>query len=122
MSRQQQIEQGEIYWVDLGEPIGSSPGYTHPCVVIQNNIFNVSRINTTLIMLLTSNLRRSQAPGNVLLNPGEAALPQQSVVVVSQIYTVDKSQLVEQIGKLSARRVLQILQGLYLLTEPREVT
>ena len=115
------IKQGDVYWVDLGEPIGSSPDYTHPCVVIQNNLFNESRLQTVLVALLTSNLRRAQAPGNLLLKSGEANLPRQSVVVVSQIYTVDKIQLVEQIGSLAERRILQVLQGLYLLTEPREV-
>lgn len=116
------IQQGSVYWVDLGDPIGSSPGYLHPCVVIQNNLFNESRLQTLLVALLTSNLRRAQAPGNVILALGEANLPKQSVVVVSQIYTIDKTQLGEYIGNLSERRVLQILQGLYLLTEPREVS
>ncbi len=116
------IQQGNIYWVDLGDPIGSSPGYLHPCVVIQNNLFNESRLQTLLVALLTSNLRRAQAPGNVILALGEANLPKQSVVVVSQIYTIDKTQLGEYIGNLSERRVLQILQGLYLVTEPREVS
>ena len=69
---------------------------------------------------LTSNLRRATAPGNVLLEPGEANLPRQSVVNVSQIFTVDKSQLDDKIGTLSARRVRDILNGIRLLTEPRE--
>ncbi|MCB0155563.1 MAG: type II toxin-antitoxin system PemK/MazF family toxin, partial [Anaerolineae bacterium] len=83
------IEQGEIYWIDLGDPTGSSPGYRHPHVVIQNNIFNQSRINTVVVCVITSNLKRAEAPGNVLLNEGEGNLPKQSVVNVSQIFTVD---------------------------------
>lgn len=115
------IEQGDVYWIDLGDPIGSSPGYRHPYVVIQNDLFNQSRINTIVVCVLTSNLKRAGAPGNVLLTVGEAGLPKQSVVVVSQILTVDKSQVDEYIGTLSARRVQQILDGIRLLTEPREV-
>jgi len=114
------IEQGEIYWVDLGRPTGSEPGYRHPHVVIQNNLFNASRINTVVVCALTSNLKRSQAPGNVLLNKGEADLPKQSVVNISQIYTVNKADLVEKIGKVSEKRFDEILYGIKLLTEPRE--
>ena len=114
------INQGDVFWVDLGEPTGSAPGYQHPHVVIQNNLFNQSRMNTVLVCALTANLKRAQAPGNVLLDAKEAQLSKRSVVVVSQIFTVDKTQLGEQIGMLSRRRVRQILDGIKLLTEPRE--
>lgn len=79
--------------MDLDEPHGSEPGYTRPYVVIQNNVFNQSRINTVLVCALTSSLKRGQDPGNVTLNAGEADLPQPSIVVVSQLVTLDKSQL-----------------------------
>jgi mRNA interferase MazF len=115
------INQGEIYWVELEEPSGSEPGYSHPHVVVQNNVFNVSKINTVIVCALTSNLKRAQAPGNVLLEQGEGDLPKQSVVLVSQIFTVDKSQLGEFIGKLPEHRVKQILEGICLLTEPRNL-
>lgn len=114
------IKQGDVFWVDLDDPSGSEPGYRHPHVVIQNNLFNRSRINTVVVCALTSNLKRAQAPGNVLLTPREAKLPKQSVVNVSQIFTVDKTQLSEKIGSLSVQRVREILNGLRLLTEPRE--
>ena len=115
------IRQGEIYWVYLDDPVGSEPGYTHPHLVIQNNVFNASRINTVAVCALTSNLKRAEAPGNALLNKGEAGLPKQSVVNISQLYTVDKSQLGEKIGALSARRVREVLNGVALLLEPREL-
>jgi len=115
------INQGDVFWVDLGEPSGSEPGYRHPHVVVQNDLFNHSRINTVLVCVITSNLKRAQAPGNVLLEKGEANLPKQSVVNVSQIFTVDKRDLVEKIGTLSRQRARQILDGIRLLTEPRDV-
>ncbi|OQY34142.1 MAG: PemK family transcriptional regulator [Anaerolineaceae bacterium 4572_5.2] len=115
------IRQGDVYWVDLGEPSGSEPGYRHPHVVVQNNVFNHSRINTVVMCALTSNLKLAQAPGNVLLEAGEAHLPKQSVVNVSQIFTVDKQDLDEWIGALSKKRVSQILDGVKLVLEPREV-
>ena len=115
------IKQGDIYWIDLGKPSGSEPGYMHPHVVIQNNLFNKSRISTVVVCALTSNIKRAKAPGNVLLSPGEANLPKQSVVNISQIYTVDKRDLVKKIGTLSSKRVREILDGIHLLLEPCDV-
>lgn len=115
------IDQGDVFWVDLGEPIGSAPGYRHPHVVIQNNAFNQSQIKTIVVCALTSNLKRASSPGNVLLEIGEANLPKPSVVNISQIFTVDKSQLVEKIGSLSGQRVQEILDGVYLLLDPYQV-
>ena len=115
------INQGDIYWIELEEPTGSEPGYSHPHVVVQNNVFNASKINTVIVSALTSNIKRADAPGNVLLEKGEANLPKQSVVLVSQIFTVDKSQLGEFIGALSERRVQQIIEGIYLMTEIRNL-
>ena len=115
------INQGDVFWVDLGAPSGSAPGYQHPHVVVQNNLFNRSRISTVVVCALTSNLKRANAPGNVLLSPGEANLPKQNVVNVSQIFTVDKTDLVEKIGTLSPQRVREILDGIHLVLEPREM-
>ncbi len=115
------IHQGDVFWIELEEPDGSEPGYRHPHVVVQNNLFNRSRINTVVVCALTSNLKRATAPGNVLLEPGEANLSKQSVVNISQLFTVDKQQLEEKVGSLSPWRIEQILSGIKLLLEPRDV-
>ena len=115
------INQGDVYWIDFGGPSGSEPAYRHPHVIIQNNLFNRSRINTVVVCSLTSNLKRSKVPGNVTLNKGEANLPKKSVVNISQIFTVDKSDLSEKIGTLPKQRIAQISDGVRLLTEPREI-
>jgi len=115
------INQGDVYWIDFDDPDGSEPGYRHPHVVIQNNIFNHSRINTVVVCSLTSNLKRSKSPGNVTLKKGEADLPKKSFVNIAQIFTVNKSDLSEKIGTLSKQRIAQILEGIRLLTEPREI-
>lgn len=115
------IRQGDIYWIDLGEPEGSEPGYRHPHVVVQNNVFNKSRIGTIVVCALTSNLKRADVPGNILLKKGEANLKKDSVVNVSQVVTVDKADCIEKIGNLSPARVQQIVEGLRLLIEPRDV-
>ncbi len=115
------IRQGDVFWIDLGEPEGSEPGYRHPHVVVQNNVFNRSRINTVVVCALTSNLKRAAVPGNVLLTKGEANLRKDSVVNISQIVTVDKTDLAERIGTLSPARLKQIVEGIRLLIEPKEV-
>jgi mRNA interferase MazF len=115
------IEQGDVFWVDLGPPSGAGPGLLHPHVIIQNDVFNRSRLDTVVVCTLTSNLKRAQVPGNVLLDEGEANLPKRSVVVVSQLFTMDKDDLTERIGTLSAARVQEILQGIFLLLEPRDI-
>lgn len=110
-----EIRQGQVYWLDFGPAAGSAPAERHPCVVVQNDVFNRSVIATTVVCLITSNLKRADAPGNVLLKKGEANLPKESVVNVSQILTVDKAELAECIGKLSGPAVEAIRNGLYLL-------
>src|SRR3990172_3743489 len=115
------INQGDVFWVDLGPPTGSEPAYRHPHLVIQNNVFNRSRINTVVVCSLTSNLQRAESPGNVLLKKGEANLPKQSVVNITQIFAVDKRDLTEKIGSLSRERMAQVLEGLDLLIKPRDI-
>ena len=115
------IKQGEIYWIDLGDPMGSEPAHGHPHLVIQNNLFNASNISTVVVCALTSNIKRADAPGNVLLQKGEADLPQISVINISQIFTVNKSELTNKIGHVSKKRLQEILDGIQLLMEPREV-
>jgi mRNA interferase MazF len=114
------INQGDIYWIDLDEPEGSEPGYKHPHVIVQNNLFNRSQIRTVLVCPLTTNLKRASAPGNVLLDKIESNLPKQSVVNVSQVFTVDKSQVDEYVGSLSPKRITEILNGIKLVLDPRE--
>lgn len=113
------ILQGDVFWLDPGTPLGSEPGFRRPHVVIQNDAFNASRIQTTVLCAITSNLGRAKAPGNVLLRKGEANLARASVVNVSQVITVDKSLLREKVGTLSRQRVQEIVAGLGLVFRPR---
>ena len=115
------IRQGDIFWVDLAEPHGSEPGYRHPHVVVQNNVFNTSKINTVVVCALTSNIKRAKAPGNVLLRKGEANLPKDSVVNITQMLTVNKTDLQEKIGSVQVSKTRQIIEGIKLLLEPREI-
>ena len=110
-----EILQGDIYWFDFGPGVGSSPAERHPCVVVQGNAFNRSRIATTVVCLITSNMTRAAAPGNVALKKGDAQLPKPSVVNVSQVVTVDKAELTERVGRLPNAALASVLEGLRLL-------
>ena len=110
-----EIRQGEIYWIDLGLAAGSAPAERHPCVVVQSDVFNRSRIATTVVCLVTSNLDRGRAPGNVHLKKGAGNLPKESVVNVSQVVTVEKADLVDRIGKLPTGMIDAVRTGLHLL-------
>lgn len=110
-----EVRQGEVYWIDFGPVAGGAPAERHPCVVVQNDLFNRSRIATTVVCLITSNLKRADAPGNVSLAKGDANLPKASVVNISQVLTVDKAELVEFLGRLSSKTVDEIRAGLELL-------
>ncbi len=111
-TQNEKINRGDLFWTSTDASRGSVPSYSHPHVVVQDNVFNHSRITTVVVCALTSNLHRAGEPGNVLLEMGEGNLPRQSVVVVSQISSVEKSSLGERIGSLSDARVDQILDGL----------
>ncbi len=106
------IDRGDVFWIDSDDSRGPNPSYSHPHVVVQDDVFNHSRITTVVVCALTSNPHRANEPGNVLLDPGEGNLPKQSTVVVSQISSVEKARLGEKIGSLSDARVKQVLAGL----------
>jgi mRNA interferase MazF len=94
------IAQGEVWWADLPDPVGSEPGFRRPVVVVQCNAFNRSRIATVVCVALTSNLRWAEAPGNVSLSARLTGLERDSVANVSQIVTLDKTHLTDRVGRL----------------------
>ena len=103
--------QGDVYWVRFGSAKDSGPAGKRPVVVIQNDLLNRSNIRTTIVVLITSNLKLAAVPGNVSLKKGTANLPKPSVVVVSQIATIDKSRLLEKIGTLDCENIVQIVNN-----------
>ncbi len=112
-----EIRQGDVYWLDFGPASGSAPAERHPCVVVQSDVFNRSHIATTVVCLITSNMDRAAAPGNVELRKGHARLPRQSAVNVSQVVTVNKLELEERVGRLPNAALEAVLIGLRLLFE-----
>jgi mRNA interferase MazF len=103
--------QGDIFWVRFGHSGDSGPTGKRPAVIIQNDLLNVSHIQTTVVSLITSNQRLGEIPGNVRLRKGMGNIPKPSVVVVSQMATVDKSRLLEKLGSLDHETVEETLRG-----------
>lgn len=108
------IQRGEIWWADLAEPRGSEPGYRRPLLIVQADAFNRSRIDTTMGVVITSNLALVEAPGNVLLPKRTSGLPKDSVANVSQVVTVDRTMLTERTGRLSGDLLAAVDSGLRL--------
>ena len=109
------ISQGEIWWADLPDPIGSGPGFRRPVVVVQGDALNQSRIATVVCVPLTSNLKWFLAPGNVGLSTRATGLPRDSVANVSQIISLDKSLLTERVGKLPRPNLELLFSGIDLV-------
>lgn len=109
------IKQGNVHWVRLQDDFYTSSNISHPHVVIQDDILNRSRIHTVVVCSITTNLRHANYPGNVFLEIAEANLPKQSIIEVSKVSTIQKSQLGDFIGTLSDKRIQQVFAGMQLL-------
>lgn len=111
------MQRGEIWWAILPDPQGSAASYRRPVLVVQTNAFNLSRIATVIVVTITSNLRLGTAPGNALLSADESGLPRDSVINVSQVITLDKSMLDEQVGMVSRKKLEEVERGLRLVLD-----
>ena len=111
------IQRGEIWWADLPEPTGSEPGFRRPVLIVQSDDFNRSRIATAIVVVITSNLKLTNAPGNVFLPQTTTGLPKDSVANASQVLTVDKNFLTEKIGDLPSYLLEQVETGLRLVMD-----
>jgi mRNA interferase MazF len=109
------MRRGDVWWADLEEPVGSSPGFRRPLVIVQSDAFNRSRIPTVVAVVLTSNVRLLDAPGNVLVSSRQSGLAKDSVANVSQVVTVDREVLTERVGSLDSSTMTAIGRGLRLV-------
>jgi len=109
------MERGDIWWAQLPDPVASEPGFRRPVVIVQSNAFNRSKIQTLIALVLTSNLRLAEAPGNVLIPASDSGLPKDSVANVSQVITVDRTFLTERCGRLPGHLIKSIDDGLRLV-------
>jgi mRNA interferase MazF len=109
------IKRGEIWWAQLASPAGSEPGYRHPVLIIQSDDFNKSLISTVVAVVITSNLRLAEAPGNVFLPRHASRLPKDSVINVSQVVTIDKPFLLHRISKIPPDIAGEVEEGVRLV-------
>ena len=109
------IRKGAIYWVDFSPGKGSEPIGRRPGLVVQNDILNDSKLNTVIMLAITSTMKFGELPGNVILRKGEANLPKKCVINTTQIKSVDKKSIKEKIGTLSKRRMDDVYDGLKLV-------
>jgi mRNA interferase MazF len=103
---------GSICWAELGEPRGSKPAKRRPVVVIQSDQFNASRLNTTLVAVVTSNTSLAAMPGNVFVPAVASGLPRDSVVNVTALVTLDKTDLDSEVGHLPSAVMDDVDRGL----------
>jgi len=106
------MRRGEIRWAELPEPRGSEPGFRRPVLVVQDDVYNESRLGTVLCLILTSNLTLADMPGNILLRADETGLPKDSVANVTQIVTIDRTHLGEAASAISDDLMFAIDNGL----------
>ena len=111
------VQRREVWWADLEVPRGSEPGFRRPILVVQADSFNRSRLRTVLGVVLTSNTRLLDAPGNVLLPAKASGLPQDSVANVTQIVTLDDEYLTERTGRVPTKLMAHIDAGLKLVLD-----
>ena len=111
------IRRGSIYWVDFSPGKGSEPMGQRPGLVVQTNAINDSKINTVIMIAITSTLRFGDLPGNVTLRKGEANMPKRCVINASQIKSVDKNSIREKIGTLTKEKMAAVEEGIRLILD-----
>jgi len=109
------VERGQIWTADLGQPEGSEPGYNRPVLIVQSDAFNRSRLQTVIAVVLSTNLRLVEAPGNVLLPAKTSGLRKDSVANVSQVITIDREFLIELAGRVRGQFLKDVENGLRLI-------
>jgi mRNA interferase MazF len=115
------MTRGELWWADFGIPFGSEPGYKRPVLIIQNDFFNNSKINTTIVIPLTTNLILADAPGNILITKRESRLKKDSVIAISQIEVIDRHRLIEKITKLEGAIIEKIENNILFILGIKKV-
>lgn len=108
---------GEIWWVDFQEPRGSTPAFVRPGIIVQNDELNNSKLNSTIVIPITTNCRLADYKGNVFLKKSESKLSKDSVALCSQITTVDKKSLLEKNSRLTEDLLSEIYEEIFWVLE-----
>ncbi len=111
------IRRGSIYWINFSPGKGSEPKGRRPGLVIQNNALNDSKLNTVVVVAITSTMKFGELPGNVILKKGEANMPKPCVINMTQVKSVDKDSLMEVIGSLSRQKMEEVIDGIKIIMD-----
>jgi len=114
------VRQGDLFWVTFASGRGSEPWRRRPALILQHDRLNASRLNTVVVVAITSNLRYDSLPGNVRLRKGDGNLPKACVVNVTQIQTIDRAYLLDKIGALPRHLLRRVWEGVCLVAEVDE--
>lgn len=106
------INRADIYWADLGPPSGSRPAKRRPVLVVQSDPYNASRLATALAAVITSNTALATMPGNVFLPAAAMGLPRDSVVNVTALVTLNKTDLTDRVGDVPPSVMHEVDRGL----------
>ena len=109
------MTRGELWWVDFGIPFGSEPGFRRPVLIVQDNVYTQSRLNTVLVVPLTTNLLFEEAPGNVYLSREESTLSKDSIIVVPQLSAIEKKRLMDLAGTVTRETMEDVETGLAMV-------
>jgi len=115
------MTRGELWWADFGVPFGSEPGYKRPVIIIQNDFFNKSKINTAIVIPLTTNMILADAPGNLLFSKNQSKLKKDSVIAVSQIEVIDRQRLIEKITRIDKSLLERIENNILFVLGIRKI-
>ena len=102
------MNRGDVFWAELGEPLGAEPGFRRPVLIIQSDSFNLSRLATVIVMSLTSNMLLKKIPGCVFLSAAETGLPKDSIANATQLRTLDRERLDEHVGQLDGAVMMTV--------------
>jgi mRNA interferase MazF len=109
------MTRGDIWWADLGIPVGSEPGFRRPVLLVQSDYFTASRINTVICIPFTTNLVLADAPGNVFINKSDTGLGKDSVAIVSHLTCMDKARFIEKVSALDPGLLIDVEEGILLV-------
>lgn len=109
------MTRGEIWWADFGIPFGSEPGFKRPVLIVQDDEFNRSSINTIVIVPFSTNVKLAEAPGNVYIESTDSGLSKDSVIVSSQVTAIDRRRILERISKIEKRFFGEIEDGIRIV-------
>ncbi|GAV21952.1 type II toxin-antitoxin system PemK/MazF family toxin [Carboxydothermus pertinax] len=106
-----EIRRGDIFYANLSPVVGSEQGGTRPVLILQNDIGNLYS-PTTIIAAITSQINKAKLPTHVEIPAKESGLEKDSVILLEQIRTIDKSRLKEKVSSLNKELMRKVNQAL----------